>query len=709
MFLQNLHLLNLLVPVIAAPLVIHLLNKRFPKWMPFSSVELIRKSMAQRGKFMRWRHWLLTLVRTLLVGLIVLAFLQPMMARFGQQAQSGQKRHVVIVLDHSASMEVTDGLATLRTRASGEASRILDALGAEDQVNVVAAERSARTAFTGWSGNHTAARAFITGLGPGYERADFHKAVDATAALIQEVSGTAEVYFISDFQRTNWSDASFAGLPERTRLFFVGVGEKDAVRENRAVTQVEVTSGALLAGGEITLQVQVANHSAAALNEPLEAVVDGRDTYEVQATAAPWSVQRLTLVMRAPAPGWHPVVVRLKQADALPLDDAFHLPLQITEREEVVIITEDSRAGSADALTQRFLEAAINPYADARGSLQPRVIAASSLQPASLAATSKVVLTQTGKLNELQTRTLADFMKSGGGVLYFLDGPFDRENLDAFREWFGQAEAVPLRLTARQAADTGGSDMGSQIAKGRFESPWLRLFRGASREALAQLSFYERWHAAPVERGEILMTYADGTPAMAVGHPGLGTLAVCNFSVAEVASNIARQRLFPAWIQELVAQLSGDHMAAPRFEPGDMMQAEVWTKEAREMEFVGPAGLPVIGSKTDEAGRLQMLVPAKEPGTYTLGAPGKKPLALLAANMSPAESDLRGLEMAITPQQAQADGATQAHGLGSGTDYREVAHGRAVFHWALWAALGMLLLETLLQFTVRRKAAASAS
>ncbi len=700
MIFTHASLLGILGPLVLAPLVIHLLNRRFPHWRLFSSIALIKKSMAQRSRLMRWRHWLLTLLRMLAVAACVAAFLGPIIARQDLPPPQAGHRRVIIVIDHSYSMEAPDGVLTLRGRAVAEASRILDSLGAEDELNVLAASRSITSSSTGWSTNHTAARAFIGALGTGYERADFHKAVEAVAAQVQEHSkDPAEVYLISDFQRTNWADAAFAALPKNTRLFFVNVsGQGGTLRENRAITDVDSGGAAILSGGEVALQVQVANYSASPMDEPIEAVIDGHTSFEGRVAASPWSVQRVPLTIRAPGPGWHEVDVRLKKADSMPLDDVYHLALQVREQEEVVLASDDQGPG----LTLRFLEAAVNPYADGRGSLQPRRIAAQALRPVDLGGTSKVVLTRVNKLDAQQARALADFLKSGGGVLYFLDGPADNENLSALAEWFSQPEAVPLRLnTHLEGEKTGGEP--AQIAKASFDSRFLRLFRGTSRDLLAQLTFYERWSARAQDHASVLMSYADGTPAMAQGSPGLGNLVLCNFSVAEIASNIARQRVFPAWIQELVAQLSIERMAASHHEPGDLMQADIWAADTGD--FIGPSGQPVAALRAGGGERVTAMVPAHEPGYYVLRDAKKRPSYLLAANISPAETDLRTLDAETTPRQAREDSVASALAIGPGENYADLAKGRPVFHWFILAALALLLVESLVQFRVRRVAA----
>jgi hypothetical protein len=519
--------------------------------------------------------------------------------------------------------------------------------------------------------------------------------MEVVISQLHDVKVAPEIYVISDFQRTNWADATFTAMPKAARLMFVNVCDPSrAPVANHAITQVEVTSPAVLAGAEITLQVTVANHAAEMLDDMLEIVADSRSGSETPIKVQPWSVQQIPLRIIAPGPGWHMLYVRLKTADVMPQDNIFHVALLVSEQEEVVLASDDDATSS---LTLRFLQAAINPFADNRGSLQPRRVQASKLTGADLAATSKVVLSRVAKLDEPQVRTLADFMKGGGGVLYFLDGANDAENLVSLGEWFTQADAVPLRLGTRLLSEAAGGEPG-QVAKGNFASRYLRLFRGSSRGTLAQLQFYERWQARPQEHGSVLLTYADGSPALAHGTPGIGNLLLCNFSVAEVASNIARQRIFPAWIQELVAQLSDERTAIPRYESGDAMEAEVWTGG----DFVSPSGQPVAATRSGTGERVTMIVPATEPGFYTLLDAKKRLAHLLAVNVPAVETDLRVLDAAVTREYAASDSVASAAAVGAGVNYAELANGRPVFHWFLVGALGALLLESLIQVRVRR-------
>ena len=52
----NTALLPGLALLVAMPLLIHLLNLRFPRLFEFSSVKQIRETLAQRSRLFRWRR-----------------------------------------------------------------------------------------------------------------------------------------------------------------------------------------------------------------------------------------------------------------------------------------------------------------------------------------------------------------------------------------------------------------------------------------------------------------------------------------------------------------------------------------------------------------------------------------------------------------------------------------------------------------------------
>ena len=693
MTLLNAPLFWSLAALLALPLAIHLLNKRFPQRFLFSSVDHLKKSAAERSRIYKWRHRLLTLVRTLLLLLLLLAFLKPMLDRFAASADpAAARRQVLLIVDCSLSMEYQQSGLSSRRRAEIEAGKILGTLGADDEVDVIAVANTPAVCFGAFSRNLADARRFIHAFVPGVTRADFTLANAAAARLLATARGRAEVYYLSDFQRRNWALVDFAPLADRARLFFVDVGAESP--ENHAILGAELAQSQVLAGDSVPLEVTVGNFSSVPLEEVVTVRMDQRHQVQQPVSAGPWSSVRVTVPVPATSPGLHLCEVSLPP-DSLATDDRWSLVLPVLEKEEIVTLSADGDAGKDPV---RFLHAALNPYPGQAGSLLPRHLASGALDAAGLAGSSKLFITHCGPLDDAAAGVLAGFLRRGGGIVWFLDSEADAANLDRLEKAMA-GTPLPLRVGALRKTDNVGSGA-QQIVTGDFKARLLRLFRGNLRQDLGLLEFYDFHAASATGSGKVLLRFGDETPAMAVAEHGLGTLVLMNFSVGEFSSNLARQRIFPAWVQDLVKQLDTREPAPLAFVAGQLVTGEVWRDDLRRQPFTSPSGR-VIDVRQEPLGeRAGVSFAAAETGFYTL-ADGRLKYAF-AVNADPEESDLRRVDAAHLPAQLAAG---QQSGFAAGQrDYDEIAHGRSLVPWLLLAALGAVLLELALQLVFRRLA-----
>ena len=60
------------LPSVALPLLIHLLSRLNTKVLDFSSLQFLRRMRHHSIRRLRWRHWLVILLRTLMLLLLVL-------------------------------------------------------------------------------------------------------------------------------------------------------------------------------------------------------------------------------------------------------------------------------------------------------------------------------------------------------------------------------------------------------------------------------------------------------------------------------------------------------------------------------------------------------------------------------------------------------------------------------------------------------------
>lgn len=678
--------------MVALPVLIHLLNRRFPRLFLFSSVEHLRLTVARQSKLLRFRHWILLILRTCILALLLLAFLKPVLPRFGSEAAGHGIRNVLILVDHSMSMEYLGGSLSPRKRAIAETERILETLGPADLVNIVLVEQSPRTCFFELSYNHAEARRFIDNLSPGLSRADFNQANAAAVRQLAKVDAGSEIYYISDFQRKNWANADFNSLPQKARLFFIDVAAGE--RANHAVLDATIDQERVLAGETVNLEITVGNFSSSPLKKQVSAVVDTQASFEREIEVPPWSTAKTSIPFIAGGPGLHLCNISLPPDD-LPQDNHFHLVIPVLEKEEVLMVSDEEDTIKSGVY---YLQTALNPYENLHGSILPRRIRSGGLSTIALAGVNKLFISKSARLSSEICATLAKFVFRGGGIVMFLDGDYDRENLASLEQAIGSG-AMPIRLGDKRVSENLGSGS-QQIGRGDFKSPFLKLFRGENRQNLGMLEFYDYYRAASTGAGTILLNYADESPAMAELNYGSGALLLMNFSISEFSSNLARQRVFPAWMQEITKNLTGEGTRGPSYTVGDTVTAEVWRNDFRRCELKSPSGAAVALKKEPIGDRYGISFVTDQPGFYTFS--GDKLTQAFGVNASPDESDLRQIDKEVLPQGLKP--GQKAGFVQNARDLEDLVHGRSVFHYFVIAALVLLLLEVGFQWFLRVKA-----
>ncbi len=690
-FLQS-GLLATLAPLVLAPLVIHLLNRRVPVKVMFPDIERIRRSLAGRSSVAKWRHLLMLLLRTLAIALLLLAFLRPVLPRLGSEqsaASKGGGRKVLLVADRSLSMEHRAGTQVAASkRMLIEAGKILATLKPSDKVNAITVSRQPEALLPEFTSSHDQIQIGLTALPPSQERADFGKALALAGTLLGTEARGAEVYILSDFQRSSWADVVFESMPEGVRLFFVDTAAGERERPNTAILRATTTTNIVSAKELVRLEITAANYSATEITLPLEAVVDGRLATPGEVKIAPWSIAHTSLELTAPKPGVHGIEVRSPD-DALPADNHRWVKLEVREQEEILVLSDGDEIESG----AKFVLAALDPYDGKGGAFNVRSVKAKDVTPQQIGSASRIVLTGVNRFPTETLQRLESFLLAGGGLLWFLNGPADGEHLDRLNK-LASGSFVPFQLSGKLSTENfGGAPQ--KVAKGNFSSRFLRLFRGGGRQSLGLLEFYALQRALPTGHGSVLLSFSDGMPALGSAEAGLGTALFCNFAPSELASNLARQRLFPAWMKDLVKALKPDNIPDISAETGGMVSADLWLTELEKSPVRAPDQSAVVVRTAVNGERVTANFPAPVAGLYSQGPPGALQWAG-AVNVPEEEADLRGIDPDEIRRRSETGAGKPGEFISGAQDYDELTTGRPVFHWFLLGAALLFTLEMLL-------------
>lgn len=216
-FLQPWLLLGL--PAIALPIVIHLLNQRRHKTVPWAASVFVKQvSRTNRGHAVI-RQWLILLLRTLVVAAVIFAMSRPLSTSVSGLSLLGAGRPQLILVDRSPSMAFKDSSTGLTRRETllGQLDATMkqaSALGRRSLIEPLRQQTSAAASHDLVSLSETNVAAMTT---------DIPALVEASLDSIETDSmGPTDVWVCSDMQAADWDLTSgrwnrirqrLAGLP----------------------------------------------------------------------------------------------------------------------------------------------------------------------------------------------------------------------------------------------------------------------------------------------------------------------------------------------------------------------------------------------------------------------------------------------------------------------------------------------------------------
>ncbi|MBI2941254.1 MAG: VWA domain-containing protein [Chloroflexi bacterium] len=276
---------------------------------------------------------LLLYLQLLLILLVALALARPALL-------GGEKRHLVILLDASASMQATDVLPSRFEEAKRQAHLLIDGLAASDEASLI---RVARTPVLLEAGDdrrelHSAIDAAEQSSSPG----DIPSALALAQSLVERSRGArTEVILISDGAFPGHEVALVSSLAAQFR--HIVVGQTD---DNQAITGLSVRPSLGTVGRYVGF-IRIVNYANRPVTVPFRALADGLpiDNRPLQLPARGHA--ELTLALPQ---GTKLLDVSLQTDDALRVDD--HAQVLIgAERPRSVVVASAQPAFWEKALT----------------------------------------------------------------------------------------------------------------------------------------------------------------------------------------------------------------------------------------------------------------------------------------------------------------------------------------------------------------------
>lgn len=241
-FLQPWMLLAL--PLVALPVIIHLINQRRFQTMPWAAMMFLLAANRMSRGYARLRQWLILLFRMLAIAGLLFVISRPLASGWLGATAGGGADATIVILDRSPSMQQigTGSNSSKLDTARRQLSDALATLGTSRLVLIDSGDSSAREL------DSIEAISDATDTGPAGNTADLAGMLKTAYDYVKANRvGRADVWIVSDLRESDWESGSgrwdalrdnFASLPQTTKFHLLAYSEPTAQNRSIRVTNV---------------------------------------------------------------------------------------------------------------------------------------------------------------------------------------------------------------------------------------------------------------------------------------------------------------------------------------------------------------------------------------------------------------------------------------------------------------------------------------
>ncbi|MCA9248931.1 MAG: BatA domain-containing protein, partial [Planctomycetales bacterium] len=528
--------------VAAAPLIIHLWNKRKFKQTDWAAMKFLLAAVRQNARRLQLRQWLLLLVRTAIIVCLVLAAAEPFLQRAGLNFIAGQRTHKILVIDASYSMDYRPTDRSRFARAKQLASRIVEESSQGDGFSLVLMADPPRTIINTPAFEAAEVIKEIEAQRLTHSGANLLATIGAVRELLEKTErehaglDRAEAFFLTDLGRDTWQPQISAADTQRLRelttataelaeLVVIDLGQTGC--ENVALTELTQTQPYLTTGAIATFEVAVRNFGQQLQSrQTARLLIDGaavRDAYfDIQAGAT----STVSFSHRFDSPGRHVVEVVLGD-DLLAADNRRWLSTEVESQLNVLCVR-----GSPDAA--RYIAAALAPDVSAAATVAARVEPETALLELDLAQFDCIFLSNVAQFTRDEAQVLRNYLAQGGGVVFFLG---DRVMADRYnQELAGDPDAKRRVLPARLGKIAAEAEY--RFDPLGYRHPIVAPFRGQEEAGLLNTSVFRYYKLDKPEEfpsARVALAFSGGDPAI-VEEPLYGGRSILVATAGSLAS-----------------------------------------------------------------------------------------------------------------------------------------------------------------------------
>lgn len=683
-FLNPLVLIGLIAASI--PVLLHLLNLRKLRTVEFSSLKFLKELQKTKIKKLKLKQILLLILRTLIIIFVVLAFARPTIPGSLPFFESYSKSSIVILLDNSFSMDISDEYGNRYTQARLQVNQILSSLNEGDEVALIPFVDDNKQTST-FTKNFDNIKEKLSKIKISLETGNLNNALRRASAVVDDANNlNREIFIISDAQQNIFEILNNDTLKldiNVSNIAFIGIGnDSKADLQNVSVDSLKVVSRIFQKEKLVETETFIKNSSKNTISDVVIGMSFNGNSVSQRSSDLNSGETKNILISAIPNIDGNIKASIELESDIFDYDNKRYYGFSIPPKPRILTVESNP-----------FLKLATSNLAENELRTNIKDISKEQLSSENLTNYDVVIINST-KLSSSNLSRLSKYLKDGGTLLLF---PTDEinEEFSKFLTESGIGAVKQMKFTSDEPASFMNIDFDHPIFEGVFEDKGGKI---------NQIETPKIIEAYPAQSARSLITMNGGA---FLSEAKFVNGKILYFAVSPDAnmSNFSFTGLFPSLIYRSILYLSSTEDLSMNVNIGNSVIYKLPSKEnGINFIIIDPNGNESFYQAVQlPQGNSLNIDKLRIPGVYTILNENKNYVAQISANLHPSESNFTLPSLDIIEKELKSRFGDLPHFYISSLDDIRSVIKRARIGTELWQLfLVLALLAALAEMIVQR-------
>lgn len=607
----------------AIPILLHLLNLRKLKTIDFSTLRFLKELQKTSIRKLKAQQIILLILRTLIVIFSVLAFSRPTIKSTLPSIGTHAKSSIIVVLDNSLSMDITDEDGNRFSKAKKLTSEILGALEEGDEMAFIPLSSLIKNRKRSFSRNFAWLKEEIDHCSVNPATATLNDGLRAAQGLLDaSLHVNKEIYILTDLQQQEIHSLELDSIKlfdDKTSVFLLpSLESKNSIDQNISIDTAIFISRVYAKDKPVELQTKLYNSSVTDAKGIIVSVLfNGERVAQRTVDIGAGSYINVSLQGIPHTTGLIKGEIQIEN-DVLESDNHRYFSFIISSAPKVALI--------GNQLETDFISLSIAPHASLLKSY-------SANQSASVHFEDFDLLILAATLSQTEMQRIDAYIQNGGSVLFF---PSSTESIAVQQQFFSGMGLGPIIFQEFSESNPGiciSADRQHPILQGVFKGFNSESGLGDSPKIMKALC---------TQAGQSIISMQGGSFLNEIRR-GEGKVMYCAVPPSPAWSSFPFTGLMPTIIYRSAQYLSAKEVFTLEKTAGQEAIILIPTKSSASSIFTikDPNGIESDMQAADLPGGMSLQFGKPEmTGVYGVFSKDKNPITSLIVNQSSKEGHL---------------------------------------------------------------------